>query len=353
MEKVHGGDIYRNKVALDFSVNINPLDIPESVRRALTDAVESCRCYPDIHSEGLRHAISGMTGAKEEEILCGNGASELFPAIVRGIMPKKTLLPVPSFYGYERAAASQQGKIVYYEMEERNGFCVTKDMIGCLTEDTDLLFLTNPNNPVGNLIEPELLELMLHHCREKKITVVLDECFMEFTESRETASFLQRTEEFPNLIVVRAFTKIFAMPGVRLGYLVCGDAGLRFRIAEQLPEWNLSVFAQAAGEAAAGERQYVQETVEAVKRERDYLEKELQKTGIRVYPGSANYLLIFTRIPLGEELLKQGILIRDCSNFRGLSKGYYRIAVKQRADNIRLLTEIRRVGKKYGTAGTV
>lgn len=347
---MHGGDIYRNRVELDFSVNIHPLGIPEGVRQALADAVSDSLYYPDIRYEALKHGISAMTGAGEETILCGNGASELFLAVVHAICPGKTLLPVPSFSGYEKAAAAGSGELVYYEMSETDGFCLTEEILPALTEDIDLLFLANPNNPVGNCLSADLLQRLLCHCREKGILVVLDECFIEFTEGWEERTFLNRTEEFPNLIVVRAFTKLYAIPGVRLGYLVCRNPELRTRIEEQLPEWNVSVFAQAAGRAAVQEHFYREKTAGLVADERAYLTEELRKLGIRVYPGTANYLLLYTELPLKERLLKKGILIRDCGDFRGFSKGYYRIAVKQREENRRLLDAVRKAGKA-GKAG--
>lgn len=344
---MHGGDIYRNKVEMDFSVNINPLGIPQSVKRALIQAVEDCTCYPDIAYEELKREIHLMTGADEDGILCGNGASELFLAAIHGTRPGKIVIPVPSFFGYEKAAEASHADVLYYEMKEKNGFCLDVRILDVLAEDTDLLFLANPNNPVGNRIAPELLEKIIRHCLEKDIIVVLDECFIEFTEEWERYTFLQRVKEFPNLIVVRAFTKIFAIPGVRLGYLVCGDPVLLGKIEEQLPEWNLSVFAQKAGVAAAKETAYRRKSVEQVRTERELLEQGLQKMGIAVYSAAANYLLFYTDDPLWEELLKQGILIRDCSNYRGLSKGYYRIAVKQREENEKLLAAIEKIlGRK-------
>lgn len=337
---MHGGDIYRNKVELDFSVNINPLGIPETVKTALEAAITDCSCYPDIRHEALKQAIAAMTGAKEAHILCGNGASELFLAIVHGVKPKKILIPVPSFFGYEKAAEASDAEILYYEMQEKDGFCLNRGIFEALSEEVDLLFLANPNNPVGNLLRPDFLEELLRHCLEKQITVVLDECFIEFTQKLESDSFLPKVEKFSNLIVVRAFTKIFSIPGVRLGYLVCENPQLFKAIERQLPEWNLSVFAQRAGAAATKESAYLAETVKQVQKEREYLTKELQKLGITVYPAEANYLLLYTKVPLSEALLARGILIRDCENYRGLSKGYYRIAVKQRVENERLLAEI-------------
>lgn len=337
---MHGGDIYRNKVKMDFSVNINPLGIPESVKAALIEAAEDCSCYPDIRQEELKQAIHVMSGADQNHILCGNGASELFMAIIHGLKLKKILIPVPSFSGYEKAAKAGGAKVLYYEMKSEEGFCLTDRVIDFLAEDTDILFLANPNNPVGNCLSPELSEKILRHCMAKHIVVVLDECFIEFTDEWERYSFVRRINEFPNLIIVRAFTKIFAIPGVRLGYLVCTNPVLREEIEKQLPEWNVSVFAQKAGIAAAKETEYQKKSIGAVKTEREYLTQELQRRGILVYPSAANYLMLYTEYPLAKELLKRGVLIRDCMDYRGLSRGYYRIAVKQREENEKLLAEI-------------
>lgn len=166
---MHGGDIYRNRAELDFSVNINPLGMPDRVRRALLEAVGECSCYPDIRYEELRQAVSYMTGAPKKSILCGSGASELFLAIVHGLRPEKAVIPVPSFYGYERAAEAVQPRLCFYEMKEEAGFCLDAGILPWLSEDVDMLFLANPNNPVGNRIPSKLLEEILQHCRSRHI----------------------------------------------------------------------------------------------------------------------------------------------------------------------------------------
>lgn len=337
---LHGGDIYRNRVELDFSVNINPFGVPQRVKEALHLAAEQCEQYPDPCSRALYHAIAGMHRIAEERLVCGNGASELFTAILQAMRPKRVLIPVPSFYGYEHAAEAAGAEIVFYEMKECDGFVLTEDFLSALTKEVDLVFLANPNNPVGNLIEPQLLCTIAKVCRRQNITLVLDECFLPFSGEEETASFLRQSGEYPNVIVVRAFTKLFAIPGVRLGYLACQDAGTAARIRSVLPEWNLSVFAQQAGIAACKEDTYVRESEAFVVREREWLAGELKKLGIRVFPSKADFLLLYTRHPLAKELLAERILIRDCSNFRGLSEGYYRVAVKKREENMRLLDAV-------------
>lgn len=338
MKGIHGGDIYRNDVKVDFSVNVNPLGIPKAVEAALYEAVENCSKYPDISAEKLTKAVSGILNVPKENLLFGNGASELFMAIIHGIRPRKTVIPVPSFYGYEYAAGAADGEIIYYETKEENDFCLQEDFFSVLTEDVDLLFLANPNNPTGNLMSRKELIKVLNHCRDKGIYAVLDECFIEFCD-RE-CSMLQEINQYTNLMLVRAFTKIFALPAVRLGYMVCSNQLLSEKIGRQLPEWNLSGFAQAAGYECAMQTAFVEKTVAYIEKERQFLEFGLTQTGCRVFPGKANFLLIYSEQPLYDRLLEKGILIRDCENFRGLSKGFYRIAVKSRNENEALLRAI-------------
>ena len=345
---MHGGDIYRNDVELDFSVNINSKGIPDRVKEALKDAIEKCTCYPDIQAERLKKAIAQMNRIDEQTLVFGNGASELFLALIRALKPKKALIPVPSFYGYEKALASSQCETIYYEMKEEENFCLTERFLEQLTDKVDVLFLTNPNNPVGNCVDRVLLEKIIQRCNRNNITVILDECFIEFTEEGQEGSFMHKTKRYPNVIVVRAFTKIFSIPGVRLGYLICQDHQLKKKILDQLPEWNLSVFAQEAGYAATKETEFIKETISATKKEREYLIKELKSLGIKVYEGRANFLLLYTEENLAEKLLEKKILIRDCSNFRGLKKGFYRIAVKKREENIILIKEIKKIMEKKG-----
>ena len=202
-----------------------------------------------------------------------------------------------------------------------------------------LVFLANRNNPVGNTREDMLLEKICDRCRGKKITVVIDECFLEFTRKRgffETHSL----QEYPNVIIVKAFTKLYAIPGVRLGFLFCGDQNRTEQILNQLPEWNISTIAEAAGLAALDETEYCNKTTSYIEKERAYLKAELEKMEIKVYPGEADFLLLKTEHPLYEKLLKEKILIRDCGNYRGLSKGYYRIAVKTHKENEKLIATI-------------
>ena len=334
MKEIHGGDIYRNLVDTDFSINVNPLGMPKAVEAALYAAVERCQEYPDIETLELKKAVSNNLSISEEYLLFGNGASELFMGILHTIRPEKILIPVPSFYGYAYAAKAVDSHIVYFPLREEEEFLPGEDFFEALTEDIDLLFLANPNNPTGKRISKAYLEKLLKICQEKRIWVVLDECFIEFCGSG--FSMLPEIGKYNRLLIVRAFTKIYAIPGVRLGYLICSNLTLLNRIRKQLPEWNISTFAQKAGVACMSQTAYVEKTVEYVKKERQVLSEQLRKLGLRVFSSEANFILVYSEHQLKKELLQRGILIRDCENFRGLSKGYYRIAVKQRMDNEKL-----------------
>lgn len=338
MKERHGGDIYRNQVEMDFSVNINPLGIPDKVEEALHKAVGRCFEYPDRMVEKLKKSVSRMLAIPEEYLLFGNGASELFMGVMHAIRPQKVLIPIPSFYGYEYACEAVESDIIYYPLKEKEKFMPKDDFLDALTEEIDLLFLANPNNPTGKRMEKAYLKKVLKRCSERNIKVVLDECFIEFCESE--SSMLSEMEKYENLLLVRAFTKIYAIPGVRLGYLICKDVTLLEKIEKQLPEWNLSTFAQEAGVACTSQSEYVKKTVDYVKKERQFLTEQLQKLGVKVFSSETNYLLIYSEKPLYEALLQKGILIRDCENFKGLSKGYYRIAVKQRNENEKIVKAI-------------
>ena len=348
-QNIHGGDIYSRQIRLDFSVNGNPLGMPAEARLSLLAAINHVGEYPDAAAGELTQTVSHMLSVQSgreipgEYLVFGNGASELFLAIMHALKPENIVIPVPSFYGYEYAAKAADSHIKYVYLPEETAFCPGKELLQALTADTDLLFLANPNNPTGQLMSREYLRELMEHCRQQGIVVVLDECFIEFceTDREKPRSLLDKIDQYANLLLVRAFTKSFAMPGVRLGYLVCSNEGLREKIRRQLPEWNLSVFAHRAGIVCAGQaEQYLQETVEYVKTERAYLREGLEALGIRVVSGKADFLLLYTTQPIYDRLLAKGILIRNCENFRGLGEGYYRIAVKKHDENGLLLDEL-------------
>lgn len=339
---IHGGDIYRNQVRLDFSVNVNPMGMPDEVEAALHEAVSSVQEYPDMEALALKESLAEKLAVPEEKLLFGNGASELLMAVVHALHPAKIMIPSPSFYGYQHAARAAGSQVIPFMLKEENGFLLTEELFTVLErERPELLILANTNNPTGVLTSKEYLKELLRKCRKTNTWLLLDECFMEFCEGQN--SMLSEIGKEDRLLLLRAFTKSYAIPGVRLGYLIGSAEELLTKIREQLPEWNLSVFAQKAGQACLSSENaaYLKETIRYVKKERQFLIDALTKMGIRVFPGEANFLLLYCEENLYEKLLQRGILIRDCSNFEGLPQGYYRIAVKRHEENLQLLEAIK------------
>ena len=329
---MHGGDIYRNDIELDFSVNVNPLGVSENVKKAITEAVNKNENYPDIQCQTLKRKLSEHFGTEESRILVGNGASEIIMAVCHYIKPGKVLLFAPGFSGYRSALEAVGADLIYvYDVEK------FPEEIEKLRPD--IVFLTNPNNPTGQLTEKSLLEKIYSACGKAGSLMLVDECFIELTgKSREySLSASLRDRGMDRLIILRAFTKSFAIPGVRLGYALCGDEGLAAGIGRNMAEWNVSVLAQKAGIAAMEEDKYLKDSASYIRQEREFLIGELEKLGFKVSVSSANYILFYSKKELYRLLLEQKILIRDCSDYVGLKQGYYRIAVRKHEENVRLI----------------
>ncbi|MCR4908376.1 MAG: aminotransferase class I/II-fold pyridoxal phosphate-dependent enzyme [Lachnospiraceae bacterium] len=358
---IHGGEIRENRVRLDFSVNLNPLGTPETVREAVKDCAGRLQEYPDPAYRKLREALAGFFGIGKDEIICGNGASELIMASVAAIRPERVLLTVPDFYGYERAAAALGTETEFLpfwkdeaetesegaESESAVELCKLIEGAGSSSGEgkRTLVMLSNPNNPTGRFIIKRGMTDVIEKAAERGFFFLLDESFLPFVKGGERESLISETGRFPGLMVLRSLTKQFAMPGVRLGAIVTGSCGLREKIAEFLPEWNVSIPAEAAGMAAVNESNYVNQTPVFLAESREMLKAGIEalgrKTGrLTVFPSAVNYLLIKSSLPLYSRLLEKGILIRDCENFRGLGRGYYRIAVKSGEENEELLAAL-------------
>jgi threonine-phosphate decarboxylase len=344
MTTQHGGDIYRNDVAYDFSVNINPLGIPPKVRYAAQQAICKAEHYPDTEGDALCEAISESCNILQNQILLGNGAAELIYALCHAVRPKKVLLPAPCFLEYEAAAQAAGAECIFWNLDEKNNFCMTEEILSIITKEIDLLFLCNPNNPTGQLISKQMLCAIAQKCQKTNTCLCLDECFLPFLENEEEYTMQKELTQFPQMVILRAFTKIYAMPGLRLGYALVADENLRKKIRAQLQPWNTSIPAQMAGIEALKEKNYLAQTRKIIAGERKYLTEQL-RSGLaeKVYDGAANYILFQSVKNLDKLLLKEKILIRSCANYRNLSDTYYRIGIRTHEENEELIHRLRRI----------
>lgn len=337
-ENPHGGDNYGRAVRLDFSANLNPLGTPPRVVRALREAAEELAQYPDPDCRELIAAISAQEAVPSEDILCGAGAAELLYAYAHALRPTCAAQCVPTFLEYARAVSAVGGSMVSYALRPEEQFSLRGDILSFLTRHKpEVFFLCNPNNPTGCCLALEQLTQIISHCAQLGTRVVLDECFLEFTQRKSMTPLLRR---FPNLLIVKAFTKSYALAGVRLGYVLSADHALLAAMSAQTQPWNVSVPAQRAGIAALAEPDFMTRTRDYVLAARSKLRQGLEQLGFCVIPSEANFLLFRGQAGLDDAMLAQGIRIRTCGNYPTLDARWYRVAVRTDEENAQLLAAL-------------
>ena len=325
MELTHGGDWagYRAKFgrdALDFSANVSPLGLPEGVAQAIVNALPTADRYPDPLCRELRQKLSASENVHENQILCGNGAADLIFRLVLAKKPRRALLPAPTFAEYASALRTVGCEVEYFFLKEENDFKITEELLSALDETIDMVFLCQPNNPTGQIVTSDFLEKLLQKCRTCHAMPVIDECFLDFLPEHESRTAKRFLAQFPELVILKAFTKLYAMAGVRLGYILSGDEKLLENMREAGQPW-------------------------AVSRGRPRMIASLRSLGLRVLDGQANFLLFKAPEDFGERLKEKGAVVRSCANYPGLDTTWYRTAVRTSEENEKLLKIMREVLK--------
>ena len=350
MQLVHGGDWagYRAQYgqdALDFSANVSPLGLPEGVAKAITAALATADRYPDPLCRALRAKLAVHEKMPMEHILCGNGAADLIFRLVWAAKPRTALLPAPTFAEYAAALKTAGCTIRRHFLRESEDFAVTEAFISAVDEDTDMVFLCQPNNPTGQITPPELVQRLVRRCADCGAVLVVDECFLDFLQQRDALTAKPLLQAVPNLVILKAFTKLYAMAGVRLGYALCSNTALLAKMQAAGQPWGVSSLAQAAGAAALRETAYADAVRALIADQRPRLAAGLRALGLQVIEGSANYLLFRAPETLGAALQQRGVCLRSCGNYPGLSAGWYRTAVRTAPENEQLLQTMREVLK--------
>lgn len=353
LKSAHGGNI-REAAALmgisadtllDFSANINPLGMPESLKQAMIENLACAERYPDVEYQQLHQALAAHHGVPASWILAGNGETESIFTLVHGLKPRRAMVVVPGFAEYRRALETIDCQIETYALREEDGWQLTERILSLLTTELDCLFLCTPNNPTGLLPERALLDAIAARCRTLGIALILDEAFIDFIA--DEPGFIADLKHNPHVWVLRSLTKFYAIPGLRLGYVLNGDERAVARLRKHQMPWSINAFAALAGERVLNDHDYQQATLCWLAREGQRLYQALDEIdGLTVYPGRANYLFLRCEradIELQYALLQQRVLIRSCANYPGLDGRYFRVAVRSEAENQRLLAALRQV----------
>ena len=335
----HGGQVYdaAGNVGdwLDFSANINPLGLSEKILRALTDNLRGVVNYPDPQATELKRAICLRYGVRESNLVLLNGAAEFFYLYLNATRPAKVLLPVPSFSEYERAARAASCDVKFFVTNAAENFSVNIDALCDAAKNFDCVIIGRPNNPTGNLIDAGKI------LRLAQITkVVVDESFIDFTDAESVRKFASE-----KISVVQSLTKIFAIPGLRLGFAVV-DEKLASRLNLAKDVWNVNFLAQKSGAAALSDEDFLRRTRAWLDVERKFFVERLNNLRtVKVFPPTVNFILL--KLDAAEKVLRslrrEKILLRSCANFAGLDSSYLRTAIRSREENLALFTALEKI----------
>ena len=309
------------------------------MKDAIHQELDNLVNYPDPDTTALARTIAAFHGVDADSIICGNGSTELIYLIPRVVKPRNVLITAPAFSEYERAVkVSNESGVVSYELSEGNDFRINLDEFIQRMHGSDLAFLCNPNNPTGSILSRDDVLRAARAAADIKCLLVVDEAFIDFIPGE---SVIRDVQENQYLIVLRSMTKFHALTGLRIGYGIFHRSMIG-KVRKMKEPWSVNNLAEKAAIAALKESGYSDETYRLMENEKEYMEESLGKMGVRFFPSAANYYLLKVRNAAGiaAALRGKGILVRDCSNFKGLDGSYMRIAVKSHEHNSMLMKEL-------------
>lgn len=350
---LHGGNVWtekqiNNAKLIDFSSNINPFGISANAKAAIIKNINNVSRYPEPDSINLVSSLAKYHNISPDNIAVGNGSIELIYLLPSILSPKKTLIVNPTFSEYEYTSRINNSKIIFLNTVKENGLEIDVEKLGKLIPQVDLLFLNNPNNPTGTYIDSDKVIYLSKLCKEHETYLILDEAFIDFVLDYDSQLLIEEAIKNKYFIILRSLTKFFSIPGLRLGYAV-SHKSLISKIKENQYPWNINLFAQIAGKEVICNIEYFNRCKKLILKEKKYLFDSLSKIkGLIIYSGAANFILcefadkkIASANILCNKLLEKQIMIRNCVNFRGLSERFFRVAVKRRAENRKLIKELR------------
>lgn len=355
---VHGGEVWEIaeetglsvEDLVDFSSSINPLGPSPRALEAIKNSFDKITLYPDSNSTALREALACHFGnINKNNVIVGNGSTELIYLFAQVFLKRGdvALVAAPSFGEYANAIVKSGGKSKHLKLT--HDFQIELNAFLEEMEGLRAVFLCNPNNPTSMLIPDNTLREIIEKALEEEVVVLLDEDFIEFVEDEKRHSLVNRISKYPNVFVLRTFTKFYGLTGLRVGYGIADEETIDVFSKAKMP-WNVNSLAQAAARAAMADEEHSRRTIELMKEEKKFLSNELSRIdGFHVFPADTNFILVdvrktgFRASQLREKMIRHGLLVRDCSSFIGLDTFYVRVAVRTRKENERLLDAFRKV----------
>ena len=351
IEQIYG---IKKEEIVSFSANVNPLGVSPLLRTALSEQIDVITTYPDREYTSLRKCIAEYCGTEYENVIVGNGSTELISLFIQIEHPKKAMVIGPTYSEYEREISLGGGTTLYYPLREKDNFRLdVDDFISHLNESIDLIVICNPNNPTSSCITRTEMRHILDACKEHDIYVMVDETYVEFADNMAEISAVPLTNYYNNIVILRGTSKFFAAPGLRLGYAITGNRDLIKSINTRKNPWTINSLAVVAGETMFCDTAYIKATKELISSERARIYRVFQKSpDFKVYEPSGNFMLVrilkdaLTSQDLFDRAIREKMMIRDCSTFPFLDNKYIRLCIMNPEDNDRLLACLLRKAKK-------
>ncbi len=351
----HGGDldiiektynISKDKI-IDFSGNINPLGISKKIENVIKNNINIITTYPDKNYTALKKSISYYCKCNENNIIVGNGATEIISLFIKNLSPKNAIIVSPSYSEYERELKNINCNIKFFHLKEEENFLLNIDnLLTIINDNIDLLILCNPNNPTGTAINNEQIKILLSKCK----FLMIDETYAEFSNEKENICATKLVNDYDNLFVVRGTSKFFAVPGIRLGYGICKNENILYKINKHKDPWSVNSIANLIGITMFNDEEYIQKTRDLIFSEKQSILKQLSNIeNIKFYNSNCNFILCkilnnkTTSTKLFENLIKENILIRDAKNFTFLDATFFRFCILSKKNNQLLIEKLKNI----------
>lgn len=345
LEKI--GEYYQipKEDIVQFGANVNPLGLSAAVKQALADHLDIISSYPDRNYTSLKQVISRYCGCIPENVVVGNGSTELISLLISQRSAKRALVLGPTYSEYERELNLTGGLLSYYNLKETDDFILdTEDFINSIPSGTDLVIICNPNNPTSSALTQSDMEKIVGFCRAQDIFVMIDETYVEFAPDIAQITSIPLTKHYDNLMVIRGVSKFFAAPGLRFGYGITSNHEFLSMLLTHQNPWSLNSIGAFAGELLLQDREYIDKTRRLILSERSRLYRQLETLDtFKVYMPYANFILLrilkesVTSFQVFEAAIHEKLMIRDCSSFQSLNGDFVRFCIMKPEDNERLM----------------
>lgn len=351
----HGGDldvieqkynIPKEKI-IDFSGNINPLGISNKIENVIKNNINVITTYPDKNYNNLKKSIANYCDCSENNIIVGNGATEIISLFIKNLAPKNAIIISPSYSEYERELKNNNCNITFFDLKEEEDFLLNiNNLLNIIDNTIDLIVLCNPNNPTGTAINNEQIKIILEKCK----FLMIDETYAEFSSKSENIFATSLVNNYNNLFIIRGTSKFFGVPGIRLGYGICSNNNILNKINKYKDPWSVNSIANLIGITMFSDIEYIDKTRNLILNEKNYIYKELSKIeNLKVYKTNSNFILCkilnnkITSTELFEFLIKYNILIRDAKDFTFLDNTFFRFCILSENNNKLLIEKLKEV----------